>query len=87
MQLGSYVPCETCVLSLVDIIFTRLGATDRIMTGESKFNLQTNSSLISLSCGPKLALWCKIICLIYVNAIYIKKNFKLLRLLKLGGLV
>ncbi|KAK6273407.1 hypothetical protein POUND7_010490 [Theobroma cacao] len=36
-QLGSYVPCETCVLSLVDIIFTRLGATDRIMTGESTF--------------------------------------------------
>ena len=55
MQLGSYVPCETCVLSLVDIIFTRLGATDRIMTGESKFNLQTNSLLTSLTCGPKLA--------------------------------
>lgn len=36
-QLGCYVPCEMCVLSLVDIIFTRLGATDRIMTGESTF--------------------------------------------------
>ncbi|KAG6723721.1 hypothetical protein I3842_03G222000 [Carya illinoinensis] len=36
-QLGCYVPCELCVLSLVDIIFTRLGATDRIMTGESTF--------------------------------------------------
>ncbi|XP_055825001.1 DNA mismatch repair protein MSH7 isoform X2 [Solanum dulcamara] len=34
-QLGCYVPGETCVLSLVDIIFTRLGATDRIMTGET----------------------------------------------------
>ncbi|KAF5945768.1 hypothetical protein HYC85_015996 [Camellia sinensis] len=33
-QLGSYVPCEMCVLSLADIIFTRLGSTDRIMTGE-----------------------------------------------------
>ncbi|GJW48293.1 DNA mismatch repair protein MSH7, partial [Tanacetum coccineum] len=32
--LGSYVPCEMCILSPVDIIFTRLGATDRIMTGE-----------------------------------------------------
>lgn len=39
LQLGCYVPCELCVLSLVDIIFTRLGATDRIMTGESKFSL------------------------------------------------
>ncbi|KAK3034368.1 hypothetical protein RJ639_032266 [Escallonia herrerae] len=36
-QLGCYVPRELCVLSLVDIIFTRLGATDRIMTGESTF--------------------------------------------------
>ncbi|XP_059286680.1 DNA mismatch repair protein MSH7 isoform X1 [Lycium ferocissimum] len=39
-QLGCYVPGETCVLSLVDIIFTRLGATDRIMTGESTFFIE-----------------------------------------------
>lgn len=36
-QLGCYVPCESCVLSPVDIIFTRLGASDRIMSGESTF--------------------------------------------------
>ncbi|KAK3439228.1 hypothetical protein EUGRSUZ_C03861 [Eucalyptus grandis] len=36
-QLGCYVPCESCILSPVDIIFTRLGATDRIMAGESTF--------------------------------------------------
>ncbi|KAL1190540.1 DNA mismatch repair protein MSH7 [Cardamine amara subsp. amara] len=36
-QLGCFVPCETCELSLVDTIFTRLGASDRIMTGESTF--------------------------------------------------
>ncbi|CAM8914652.1 unnamed protein product [Rhodiola kirilowii] len=36
-QLGAYVPCEICVFSVVDTIFTRLGATDRIMTGESTF--------------------------------------------------
>lgn len=39
-QLGCYVPGETCLLSLVDIIFTRLGATDRIMTGESTFFIE-----------------------------------------------
>nr|XP_043629130.1 DNA mismatch repair protein MSH7 [Erigeron canadensis] len=39
-QLGCYVPCEMCVLSPVDIIFTRLGATDRIMTGESTFLIE-----------------------------------------------
>ncbi|XP_056694050.1 DNA mismatch repair protein MSH7-like [Spinacia oleracea] len=37
-QLGCYVPSEMCVLSVADTIFTRLGATDRIMTGESKFH-------------------------------------------------
>ncbi|CAO2822828.1 unnamed protein product [Amaranthus hypochondriacus] len=39
-QLGCYVPCEMCVLSVADIIFTRLGATDRIMTGESTFYIE-----------------------------------------------
>ncbi|KAL7093523.1 hypothetical protein ACP275_11G045500 [Erythranthe tilingii] len=39
-QLGCYVPCETCTLSVVDIIFTRLGAADRIMTGESTFLIE-----------------------------------------------
>ncbi|KAL4563948.1 hypothetical protein LXL04_027997 [Taraxacum kok-saghyz] len=39
-QLGCYVPCEKCVISPVDIIFTRLGATDRIMTGESTFLIE-----------------------------------------------
>ncbi|GAB4839197.1 DNA mismatch repair protein msh7 [Ancistrocladus abbreviatus] len=39
-QLGCYVPCDVCVLSLVDTIFTRLGATDRIMTGESTFYIE-----------------------------------------------
>ncbi|KAK1281748.1 DNA mismatch repair protein MSH7 [Acorus calamus] len=36
-QLGCFVPCEMCVLSPVDVIFTRLGASDRIMSGESTF--------------------------------------------------
>ncbi|XP_023736009.1 DNA mismatch repair protein MSH7 [Lactuca sativa] len=39
-QLGCYVPCETCVISAADVIFTRLGATDRIMTGESTFLIE-----------------------------------------------
>lgn len=36
-QLGCFVPCESCVLSPADIIFTRLGARDHIMAGESTF--------------------------------------------------
>ncbi|GMH18025.1 hypothetical protein Nepgr_019866 [Nepenthes gracilis] len=39
-QLGCYVPCDMCVLSLVDTIFTRLGATDRIIAGESTFYIE-----------------------------------------------
>lgn len=39
-QLGSFVPSEFCILSLVDVIFTRLGASDRIMTGESTFLIE-----------------------------------------------
>ncbi len=37
LQLGCFVPGESCTLSPVDIIFTRLGASDRIMHGHSKF--------------------------------------------------
>ncbi|KAG6599446.1 DNA mismatch repair protein MSH7, partial [Cucurbita argyrosperma subsp. sororia] len=43
-QLGCYVPCETCTLSVVDTIFTRLGATDRIMTGESTFLVECSET-------------------------------------------
>ncbi|XP_051114394.1 DNA mismatch repair protein MSH7 [Andrographis paniculata] len=39
-QLGCFVPCESCTLSVADTIFTRLGATDRIMTGESTFLIE-----------------------------------------------
>ncbi|KAK6941539.1 DNA mismatch repair protein MutS, connector domain [Dillenia turbinata] len=47
-QLGAYVPCEVCVLSVVDIIFTRLGATDRIMTGEKTASVLQNATQDSL---------------------------------------
>ena len=48
LQLGCYVPCTSCELTLADSIFTRLGATDRIMSGESTYNL--NKSISCLSC-------------------------------------
>nr|XP_009409339.2 PREDICTED: DNA mismatch repair protein MSH7 [Musa acuminata subsp. malaccensis] len=43
-QLGCYVPCEVCLLSPVDTIFTRLGATDRIMSGESTFFVECSET-------------------------------------------
>ena len=36
-QLGCKVPADNCVLSPVDRIFTRVGATDRILSGQSTF--------------------------------------------------
>ncbi|KAK2166249.1 hypothetical protein LSH36_40g05016 [Paralvinella palmiformis] len=47
-QLGCYVPAEKCILTPVDRVFTRLGATDRIMAGESTFfvELSETSSIL-----------------------------------------
>lgn len=48
LQLGCFVPSEECILSAVDTIFTRLGATDRIMTGESK-SFSDNCSILKIT--------------------------------------
>lgn len=48
LQLGCYVPCENCVISVVDIISTRLGATDRIMAGESKYYQKQMCFMVTL---------------------------------------
>ncbi|XP_043931014.1 DNA mismatch repair protein Msh6 [Protopterus annectens] len=47
-QLGCFVPAETCKLTPVDRVFTRLGASDRIMSGESTFfvELSETSSIL-----------------------------------------
>ncbi|WOL08138.1 DNA mismatch repair protein MSH7 [Canna indica] len=52
-QLGCYVPCEVCVLSPVDTIFTRLGATDRIMSGESTFYVECSETASVLQNATK----------------------------------
>uniref|UniRef100_UPI00398F65F0 DNA mismatch repair protein Msh6 n=1 Tax=Pristiophorus japonicus TaxID=55135 RepID=UPI00398F65F0 len=47
-QLGCYVPAESCKFNPVDRVFTRLGASDRIMSGESTFfvELSETSSIL-----------------------------------------
>jgi len=58
-QIGCYVPASSCVLTPVDRIFTRVGANDRIMQGQSTFLVEleetatilrhaTNRSLVIL---------------------------------------
>uniref|UniRef100_A0A8C6I186 DNA mismatch repair protein n=1 Tax=Mus spicilegus TaxID=10103 RepID=A0A8C6I186_MUSSI len=43
-QLGCYVPAEKCRLTPVDRVFTRLGASDRIMSGESTFFVELSET-------------------------------------------
>ncbi|KAL8185154.1 UNVERIFIED_CONTAM: DNA mismatch repair protein msh6 [Gekko kuhli] len=47
-QLGFFVPAESCRLTPVDRVFTRLGASDRILSGESTFfvELSETSSIL-----------------------------------------
>lgn len=47
-QVGCYVPAEFFKLTVVDKIFTRIGASDRIMSGESTFmvELQETSNIL-----------------------------------------
>lgn len=39
-QIGSYVPAESCQLTCVDRIFTRIGASDNILAGQSTFMVE-----------------------------------------------
>eukprot|EP01132_Coremiostelium_polycephalum_P003708 gene3708-4620_t len=39
-QLGCYVPASYCKLSIIDRIFTRLGANDNILAGQSTFMVE-----------------------------------------------
>ncbi len=43
-QMGSYVPAQQANLGLVDKIFTRVGATDNISSGESTFMVEMNET-------------------------------------------
>ncbi|XP_015477275.1 DNA mismatch repair protein Msh6 [Parus major] len=57
-QLGCYVPAETCRLTPIDRVFTRLGASDRIMAGESTFfvELSETSSILQHATEHSLVL-------------------------------
>ncbi|CAK9830154.1 Probable DNA mismatch repair protein Msh6 [Anthophora retusa] len=43
-QIGSYVPASSCRLVLVDRIFTRLGANDDILAGQSTFLVELSET-------------------------------------------
>ena len=43
-QIGSYVPCESAHLGVVDRIFTRIGASDDLSQGKSTFMVEMNET-------------------------------------------
>lgn len=47
-QIGMYVPCESCLIPVFDAIFTRIGASDDLIKGQSTFMVEmqeTNKAL------------------------------------------
>jgi len=52
-QIGSYVPAEYCKISLVDQLFTRVGASDNISQGESTFLVEMNEASYILNNSTK----------------------------------
>lgn len=55
-QMGCYVPAEKCRLTPVDRVFTRLGASDRIMSGESTFYVELSETAAILQHSTKHSL-------------------------------
>jgi DNA mismatch repair protein MutS len=43
-QIGSYVPAQQATIGITDKIFTRVGATDSLSTGESTFMVEMNET-------------------------------------------
>ena len=57
-QTGSYVPAEEATLGIVDRIFTRVGAEDRLASGESTFMVEMTeaASILNSATGRSLVI-------------------------------
>lgn len=53
-HVGSYVPAESAEIPIVDRIFTRIGSSDDLFTGQSTFMVEMNEIAMILNCAtPK----------------------------------
>ena len=64
-QLGCRVPAETCRLTPVDRIFTRVGASDRILAGQSTFFVELAETSLILKAATEV--FVDICYLLYMN--------------------
>ncbi len=55
-QIGSYVPADSAEISVVDSIFTRIGASDDLSTGQSTFMVEMNEVAYILKNATKNSL-------------------------------
>ena len=55
-QLGSYVPAESAYLPIFDAIFTRIGAADDLVSGQSTFMVEMMEANNAISHATKNSL-------------------------------
>jgi len=55
-QIGCYVPCKSCTIPVFDKIFTRIGASDDLVSGESTFMVEMNEANRAISNATKNSL-------------------------------
>ena len=55
-QMGSFVPCKECKIPIFDKIFTRIGASDDLVSGESTFMVEMKEANYALQNATKNSL-------------------------------
>ena len=55
-QIGSYVPCKSCSIPIFDKIFTRIGASDDLVSGESTFMIEMKEANAAISSATEHSL-------------------------------
>ena len=55
-QMGSFVPCEDAALPIIDKIFTRIGASDDLVSGESTFMVEMKEARNAINGATKNSL-------------------------------
>ena len=55
-QIGCFVPCKSCIIPIFDSIFTRIGASDDLVSGESTFMVEMKEANTAIKNATKNSL-------------------------------